>query len=124
MELQEIRAKIFPQESEGQCLGLGFQPVFIIAGTEPGKIDIDAINYPTSMAVKEACVLLLQGSTKPNERLNATQWKTALDNQEYLAERSSLLWPAPRPEDDRATTDSSASVDTDGEFSRNVDIGN
>ena len=115
INLTEVRAKIFPQEDENQKLGLGFQPIFIIKDTQPGEVDLDAINYPSSMAVKEACVMMLQGSTKPNQRMNATQWRAALECSDFIAERSVLLWPAPRQEDESSTTDSSASVDTDGE---------
>ena len=93
--LQNIRANIFPKEEPGQNLGLGFQPIFILRGTEPGNVDMEAVNYPTSMSVKEATVLMLQGSTKPNERVNAKKWKDAIDNGELLAEKTTILWPSP-----------------------------
>ena len=115
ISLSNARATIFPKEDEGQHLGLGFQPIFILRGTEPGAIDLETVNYPSSMAVKEAVVLMLQGSTKPNERVNARKWKEAIDNEEFVAEKTTLLWPTPRMEDDMTTSDSTASVDTDGE---------
>ena len=96
-------------------MGLGFQPIFIIHGAEPGTVDLDSINYPTSMASKEAAVILLQTSTKPNEKVNASLWKDAVETADFQAERTTLLWPSPLAEDDNATTDSSASVETDGE---------
>ena len=114
--LNDVRAKIFPQETEGQNLGLGFQPVFIVSGAEPGSVDLDSINYPTSMAVKEAAVLLLQSSTKPNDRINAAKWQEAVDNGELVAEKTTLIWPGPQMEDDNTTSDSAASVDTDGKI--------
>ena len=93
--LDSFRAKIFPQEDEGQNLGLGFQPIFIFP---QGNVDLKAIQYPTSMAAKEAAVLLLQSSTKPNEKLNAEKWKEAVDSEDMVAEKTTLLWPAPRAE--------------------------
>ena len=113
--LSEVRAKIFPPESLGQNLGLGFQPIFILTGAEPGSVDIDAVNFPTSWAAKEASVMLLQSSTKPNVRINATKWLEAIQKGEYVAEKTTLLWPPPRAENDANTSDSAASVDTDGE---------
>ena len=110
--LENFRAKIFPQEDEGQNLGLGFQPIFIL---RQGNGDLDSVQYPSSMAAKEAAVLLLQSSTKPNERINAAKWREALDNEELVAEKTTLLWPAPIAENDSETTDSSASVETEGE---------
>ena len=113
--LDNRRARIFPKEEVGQRFGLGFQPIFIIRGSEPGELDLEAITYPTSMAVKEAAVLLLQSSTKPNEKLNARKWKEAIEEDDFVAEKTTLLWPAPRPEDDQDTSDSCASEDTEGE---------
>ena len=113
----DVRANIFPKESEGQHLGLGFQPILVVSGAESGTLDLDTLNYPTSTAIKEAAVCLLQSSTKPNSRLNAQKWQEALDNEEYVAETTTLLWPAPRLENEENTSDSAASVDTDGEKS-------
>ena len=89
--------------------------MIIVSGTEPGEVDIDAINYPSSMAIKEAAVTMLQSSTKQNEFLNATRWKESVKNGDLQLERTTLFWPAPRQEDDTATSDSTASVETDGE---------
>ena len=115
VQMGDVRARIFPPEAEGQNLGLGFNPVIIVTDAGPGEMDIDSINFPSSMAVKEAAVSLLQSSTKPNSRINAEKWSEAVNNQEFQTERTSILWPGPREEDDVATSDSTASVDTDGE---------
>ena len=66
------------------------------------------------MAAKEAAVMLLQTSTKPNERVNASLWKDAVETADFRAEKTTLLWPSPLAEDDNVTTDSSASIETDG----------
>ena len=116
VQLIEVRAKIFPAELESQHLCLGFQPIMIITRSEPGDIVPEAVSYPTSFAIKEAAVMLLQSSKKPNDHLNASQWKTAIDSNAFHAEETPLLWPSPREEDDCATSDSAASVDTDGEL--------
>ena len=116
VELTNARAQIFPQEDEDQNLGLGFQPILILRGAAPGEVDLETIQYPTSMAVKNAAVMLLQGSTKPNNRLNATKWKEAVETDDFVGEKTTLLWPAPRMEDDNQTSDLSASVETDGEL--------
>jgi hypothetical protein len=110
-----VRARIFPKEREGQNLGLGFMPIMILTGAD-GEIDLNNVIYPTSMDVKEAAVALLQSSTKPNEEINATLWKEKVDNhQSYELLSSALMWPKPRQEDDANTSDSTASVDTEGE---------
>lgn len=114
--MENFRARIFPQEVEGQHLGLGFQPIFILRGVE--HVNIEEVNYPSSMAAKEAAVMLLQASSKPNERINATKWREAVENEEFISEKTTLLWPPPRTEDEGETSDSCASEDTEGELLR------
>ena len=70
------------------------------------------------MAAKEAAVMLLQASSKPNERINATKWREAVENEEFISEKTTLLWPPPRTEDEGETSDSCASEDTEGELLR------
>ena len=112
--LGEFEASIFPREDDGQNLGLGLQPIFIIRSGDTGPVDVDTVQYPTSMTAKEATVLLLQNSTKPHEKLNARKWLEAIEMEDFVAEKTSPIWPSPRVEDMAATTDSSASIDTDG----------
>ena len=56
VSLAEARAKIFLMENQNQNLSLGFQPIIIVVGAEPGEIDTEAINYPASITIKEVAV--------------------------------------------------------------------
>ena len=112
--VNNVRAKIFPKEREGQNLGLGFIPIMILVGAS-GDTDLNSVIYPSSMDVKQAAVLLLQSSTSPNEEPNAVMWKEKVESKQYELLGSVVYWPDPRVEDDNTTSDSAASVDTEGE---------
>ena len=121
IKIKELRAKIVPVEEDHHRWGTGFQPLLILMdgqADEDGNLSLEEVEYPPSMAIKQAAVAMLQSSTLPNWHHNKEKWATAVRDKSYSKRESPCLWPSCLTEDEEET--GASSEDTEGKISLHI----
>jgi hypothetical protein len=116
IKIHEGKAKLVSKEEPESKFGLGIEPYYCLTDgrlDEQGEMVTEGLRIPASIEIKKAVVALLQSGLIPNSHNKRGNFQDSVASRKWKKKEPKVLWPAPREEDGKDTSDEEAD-DTGG----------